>query len=81
MLLSNRLSEASRGARKTPNKAGGGHAVRVKLVQRKLMKDGIFASMDPPPFYGIISFDARSSQIVSEFIPGPHQWPRGLGTC
>jgi hypothetical protein len=34
------------------------------------MKDGIFASMGPPPFYGVISFYARSSQIVSEFIAG-----------
>ncbi|KAJ7866734.1 hypothetical protein B0H13DRAFT_2560641 [Mycena leptocephala] len=39
-------------------------------LQRKLVKDGIFASMGPLPFYGVISFCARSSQIVSEFIPG-----------
>jgi hypothetical protein len=39
------------------------------MVQRKLMKDGIFASMGPPPFHGVISFYAQSSQIVSELIP------------
>jgi hypothetical protein len=42
----------------------------TKIVQRQLMKDRIFVSMGPPPFHGVISFYAWSSQILSEFIPG-----------